>query len=50
MRTRATRHLCGTCIATFGSVDALRRHIVQEHPRMKLPASLERRKEVRQAS
>jgi hypothetical protein len=50
MRTRATRHLCGTCITTFVSVDALRRHIVQEHPRMKLPESLERRKEARQAS
>jgi hypothetical protein len=50
MRTRATRHLCGTCITTYSSVDSLRRHIVQDHPRLKLPEALERRKEVRQAS
>jgi hypothetical protein len=50
MRTRPTRHLCGTCIKTFASVDALRLHIVYEHPRLKLPEALERRKEVRQAS
>jgi hypothetical protein len=50
MRTKATRHLCGTCIRTFASIDALRRHIVQEHPRLKLPEALERRKEVRHAS
>ena len=47
MRTRATRHICGTCIRNFASVDALRHHIVQEHPRLKLPEALERRKEVR---
>jgi hypothetical protein len=50
MRTRATRHICGTCIRTFPSVDALRLHIVYEHHRLKLPEALERRKEVRQAS
>jgi hypothetical protein len=50
MRLKATRHLCGTCIKSFTSVDVLRRHIVQEHPRLKLPDALERRKQVRQAS
>lgn len=50
MRTKATRHICGTCIRTFASVDALRLHIVYEHPRLKLPEELERRKVARQAS
>jgi hypothetical protein len=50
MRNRASLHLCGTCIKKFASVDALRLHVVYEHPRLKLPEGLERRKEVRQAS
>ena len=47
MRTKATRHICGTCIKNFASVDALRRHIAKEHHRLKLSEELERRKEVR---
>lgn len=50
MRTKVTRHLCGTCIRTFASVDALRLHIAHDHPRMRMPEALERRKEVRKAS